>query len=701
MKVKSLYQDREMAEEIYPLQRIRNIGIMAHIDAGKTTTTERMLFYTRKIYRMGEVHEGTATMDWMDQEKERGVTITAAATTCFWKGHRINIIDTPGHVDFTAEVERSLRVLDGAIAIFCGVGGVEPQSETVWHQADRYRIPRIAFVNKMDRVGADYFAVVDEIKDKLDARPLVIQLPIGLGPDFKGVIDLISMRAYVYEKDALGETYEMRDLTEQEREYSWRWRESLIESLSELDEGILESYLEGEEIGEELIEKVIREATLKKGWVPVLCGSALKNKGIQPLLDAVVKYLPSPEDIPPVKGIHPETGEEIERRCSLDQPFSALAFKIATDPFVGRLTYVRIYSGKIKPGDKIYNVTRKREERVGKILLLHANKKEEKKMGFAGEIVGIIGLKETYTGDSLAIRSHPILLEKPRFPEPVIYVAVEPRNQDEAEKLSLALKKLEEEDPTFRARYNEETGQTILSGMGELHLEVLATRLLREFKVQARLGKPQVSYRETIRKEALSEGKFIKQTGGRGHYGHVVLKLEPIKDRDFEFLKEIKGGVIPSQYFSSIEKGVREALETGVIAGYPVIGVRVTLLDGSYHEVDSSDIAFHAAASIAVREGLRKADPYLLEPLMRLEVVTPEEFLGPVLGDLNSRGGEIQEMKHRGKTTIIIAQVPLREMFGYATILRSLTQGRGSYVMEFFRYAEVPEEIERKIREKF
>ena len=701
MKVKSLYQDRAMAEEIYPLQRIRNIGIMAHIDAGKTTTTERMLFYTRKIYRMGEVHEGTATMDWMDQEKERGVTITAAATTCFWKGHRINIIDTPGHVDFTAEVERSLRVLDGAIAIFCGVGGVEPQSETVWHQADRYRIPRIAFVNKMDRVGADYFAVVDEIKDKLDARPLVIQLPIGSGPDFKGVIDLISMRAYVYEKDTLGETYEVRDLTEQEKEYSWRWRESLIESLSELDERILESYLEGEEIGEELIEKVIREATLKKGWVPVLCGSALKNKGIQPLLDAVVKYLPSPEDIPPVKGIHPETGEEIERRCSLDQPFSALAFKIATDPFVGRLTYVRIYSGKIKPGDKIYNVTRKREERVGKILLLHANKKEEKKMGFAGEIVGLIGLKETYTGDSLAIRSHPILLEKPRFPEPVIYVAVEPRNQDEAEKLSLALKKLEEEDPTFRARYNEETGQTILSGMGELHLEVLATRLLREFKVQARLGKPQVSYRETIRKEALSEGKFIKQTGGRGHYGHVVLKLEPIKDRDFEFLKEIKGGVIPSQYFSSIEKGVREALETGVIAGYPVIGVRVTLLDGSYHEVDSSDIAFHAAASIAVREGLRKAEPYLLEPLMRLEVVTPEEFLGPVLGDLNSRGGEIQEMKHRGKTTIIIAQVPLREMFGYATILRSLTQGRGSYVMEFFRYAEVPEEIERKIREKF
>ena len=688
-------------KDIYPLERIRNIGIMAHIDAGKTTTTERILFYTGKIYRMGEVHEGTATMDWMDQEKERGVTITAAATTCFWKEHRINIIDTPGHVDFTAEVERSLRVLDGAIAIFCGVGGVEPQSETVWHQADRYQVPRIAFVNKMDRVGADYFATIDEMKEKLDAQPLVLQLPVGEGENFRGMIDLVRMKAILYEKDELGQEFEVRELTPEERREAEKWQETLIEKLGEIEEEILEKYLEGEEISPELMEKAIRKATLEKFWVPVLCGSALKNKGIQPLLDAIVKFLPSPIDIPPIKGTHPKTGEEIERKPSVSAPFSALAFKIATDPFVGRLTYARIYSGKIKPGEKVFNATRGKEERISKILLFHANKKEERRQGHAGEIVGLIGLKETFTGDTLCDRSHPIILEKPRFPEPVVSLAIEPRNKDEAEKLTVALRKLEEEDPTFKVKYDPETGQTLLSGMGELHLEVLATRLIREFKVQARLGKPQVSYREAIRKEVVQEGKFIRQTGGRGHYGHVVLRLEPSEDKEFEFINEIKGGVIPSQYIPAVEKGVREALETGVLAGYPVIRIKVRLIDGSYHEVDSSDLAFYTAASIAVREGLKKAEPYLLEPIMRLEVVVPEEYLGQVLGDLNARNGEIEEIKHRGKTTIIIAYVPLREMFGYATILRSLTQGRGSYVMEFSKFMEVPEELAKKLMEEY
>ena len=697
-KLSIMLENREKVG-FYPLHRIRNIGIMAHIDAGKTTTTERMLFYTGKIYRMGEVHEGTATMDWMEQEKERGVTITAAATTCFWKEHRINIIDTPGHVDFTAEVERSLRVLDGAIAIFCGVGGVEPQSETVWRQADRYGVPRIAFINKMDRKGADFFAAVDEIRDKLEAHPVVITLPLGEEENFKGVINLLNMRAYIYEKDELGLEYEERELNAEELEFARRWRESLLEQLGEENEEILEKYLEDVEIEQGLLEKVLRRVTLEKFWVPVLCGSALKNKGIQLLLDAIVKFLPSPLDVPPVKGVHPVTEKEIFRETSLDTPLSALAFKIANDSFVGRLVYLRIYSGCIKVGEKVYNSTRNTVERVSKILLLHANKREEKNIAHAGEIAAIVGLKETFTGDTLCDKSHPIILEKPRFPEPVVSIAIEPRNKDEANKLALALKRLEEEDPTFRVRFEEETGQTLISGMGELHLEVLTTRLIREFKVGIRLGKPQVSYREAIRKEVTSEGKFIRQTGGRGQYGHVVLHLTPIES-EFEFINKIKGGVIPPQFISSVEKGVKEALESGVLAGYPVINIRVILIDGSYHEVDSSDIAYYTAASMAIRDGVRKADPYLLEPIMKLEVVTMEEYLGEVLGDLSARGGEITEMKHRGKICIVIAYVPLREMFGYATILRSLTQGRGSYIMEFAKFSEVPENVLKKILEE-
>ncbi|NOZ64688.1 MAG: elongation factor G, partial [Caldiserica bacterium] len=658
--------EKEEKREVYPLQKIRNIGIMAHIDAGKTTTTERILFYTGKIYRMGEVHEGTATMDWMDQEKERGVTITAAATTCFWKGHRINIIDTPGHVDFTAEVERSLRVLDGAVAVFCGVGGVEPQSETVWRQADRYRVPRIAFVNKMDRKGADFFTVVDEIRDKLEAYPVVIALPLGEEENFKGVIDLVSMKAYIYGKDGLGLEYEERELTPEELEFAGRWRESLLEQLGEENEEILEKYLEDREIERELIEETLRKVTLEKYWVPVFCGSALKNKGIQLLLDAIVKYLPSPLEVPPIRGIDPVTERELVRETSLDAPLSALAFKVANDPFSGRLIYLRIYSGYIRAGGKVYNATRKKMERISKILLLHANKREERPIAHAGEIAVIVGLKDTFTGDTLCDKAHPIILERPRFPEPVISIAIEPKNKNEATKLVEALKKLEEEDPTFKVRFDEETGQTLISGMGELHLEVLTTRLIREFKVGIRLGKPQVSYREAIKKEVTAEGKFIRQSGGRGQYGHVVIRLTPINSEEFEFVNKIKGGVIPPQFIPAVKKGAKEALDSGVLAGYPVINVKVTLIDGSSHEVDSSDIAYYTAASMAVRNGLQKASPYLLEPIMKLEVVTMEEYLGEVLADLSARGGEIAEMKHRGKICIIIAYVPLREMFGYA-----------------------------------
>ena len=696
----NIVMENSTKKGIYSIEKIRNIGIIAHIDAGKTTTTERILFYTGKIYRMGEVHNGAATMDWMDQEKERGVTITAAATTCFWKDYRINIIDTPGHVDFTAEVERSLRVLDGAIGVFCGVGGVEPQSETVWRQANKYNIPRIAFINKMDRKGCDFFAAVDEIKEKLGAKPLIIQLPLGKEEKFEGIIDLLKMKALTYE-DKLGLKFFERELKEEEFKFAQKFRESLLEQLGEVEEEILEKYLEGEEISISLLERALRKATLKKFWVPVLCGSALRNKGIQPLLDAVVKYLPSPIDVPPVKGIHPSKKKEVERESSTKAPFSALAFKVAQDSFVGRLIYTRVYSGCISPGEHIYNSTRKEMERISKILLLHANKREERNIAYAGEIVGLVGLKGTFTGDTLCDKNSPILLEKLRFPEPVISVAIEPRSKDEADKLSIALRKLEEEDPTFKVKYDPETGQTLMSGMGELHLEVLTTRLMREFKVQAKLGEPQISYRESIEKEVISEGKFIRQTGGRGHYGHVVLHLVPIKGKEFEFVNKIRGGVIPSQFFPSIEKGVRETLKSGVLLGYPVINIKIALIDGSYHEVDSSDIAFYTAATTAVIEGLRKAKPYLLEPIMKLEVVALENCLGEVLGDLGARDGEVTEVKHRGGFSIIIAYVPLRKMFGYATILRSLTQGRGNYVMEFARFSRVPEGVFEKMVKNF
>ncbi len=696
-----LLEKMENLEGFYPLSRIRNIGIMAHIDAGKTTTTERILFYTGRISRMGEVDEGTATMDWMEQEKERGVTITAASTTCFWRKHRINIIDTPGHVDFTAEVERSLRVLDGALAIFCGVGGVEPQSETVWRQADRYNIPRVAFINKMDRVGADYFATLKEMEDKLGAKVLPLQLPLGEGANFRGVIDLLSMKEIIYEKDELGIEFEVKEIEEENLEEAYRWKEILLDRLSEVEEEIIREYVEKGEVEEEVLKRAIRKATTKDFLTPVLCGSALKNKGIQLLLDAIVDYLPSPLDIPPIKGINPKKREEEEREPDINAPFSALAFKITTDPFVGRLTYLRIYSGKIKIGDKVFNATRNIYERINKILLMHANKREEKSCSYAGEIIAAIGLKKTYTGDTLCDFHHPIILEKPRFPEPVISVAIEPKNKQEEEKLSLALKKLEEEDPTFKVSIDRETGQTLISGMGEFHLEILTTRLIRDFKVQARLGKPQVSYRESVRGEAEAEGKFIKQTGGRGHYGHVWIKVEPWKGKEFEFVNALKGEVIPSQFIPAIEKGIRESLESGILAGYPVINIKVTLFNGSWHEVDSSEIAFYTAASLAIKEALKKADPYLLEPIMKLEVVIPEEYLGEVIGDLVSRGGEIVERKHRGNICIIIAYVPLREMFGYATILRSLTRGRGTYIMEFARYQEVPPGIVDKLLEKF
>ncbi|MCG0277115.1 MAG: elongation factor G [Thermanaeromonas sp.] len=688
-----------MARE-HPLEKTRNIGIMAHIDAGKTTTTERILFYTGRVHRMGEVHEGTATMDWMVQEQERGITITSAATTCFWRDCRINIIDTPGHVDFTVEVERSLRVLDGAVAIFCSVGGVEPQSETVWRQADKYGVPRIAYINKMDRVGADFFRAVREISEKLGATPVPVQLPIGVEDSFQGVVDLIRKKA-LYFVDELGTVIEEGPVPEDMQELVDEYREKLLEAVAESDEELMVKYLEGEELTEEEIKKGIRKATIALKMVPVLCGSSFKNKGVQPLLDAIVDYLPSPVDIPAVRGIDPETGQEDRRKASDNEPLAALAFKIMADPYVGKLTFIRVYSGTLKPGTYVYNSTKGKRERIGRILRMHANHREEVGEAFAGDIIAAVGLKETTTGDTLCDEQHPIILESMDFPEPVISVAIEPKTKADQEKMSLALQRLAEEDPTFRMHTDPETGQTIISGMGELHLEIIVDRLLREFKVGANVGKPQVAYKETIRRPVRAEGKYIRQTGGRGQYGHVILELEPLEPgKGYEFVNKIVGGVIPKEYIPAVDAGIREAMENGVLAGYPLVDIRAILVDGSYHEVDSSEMAFKIAASQALKDGVKRAKPVLLEPIMKVEVTVPEEYMGDVIGDLNARRGRIEGMEPRAGAQVIRAYVPLAEMFGYATDLRSRTQGRGTYVMQFSHYSEVPANLAEEIIKK-
>ncbi|MDI6638087.1 MAG: elongation factor G [Bacillota bacterium] len=680
-------------DERFPLERTRNIGIMAHIDAGKTTTTERILFYTGRVHRMGEVDDGAATMDWMVQEQERGITITAAATTCFWKDHRINIIDTPGHVDFTMEVERSLRVLDGAIAVLCAVGGVEPQTETVWRQADRYHVPRIVFVNKMDRVGADFNRAVSMIRDRLGARGVPIQIPIGSEEGFKGVVDLIEQKAVLY-LDDLGIQQEVTDIPPEMQEEAMKRREELIEAIADTDDDIMAKYIDGKEITTTELKQALRRATLAVKIVPVLCGAAFRNKGVQLLLDAVVDYLPAPNDLPPVRGTNPRTGEEEERAADDSQPFSALAFKIATDPYVGKLTYFRVYSGVVRAGSYVYNATKGKKERLARILLMHANHREDVDVARAGDIVAAVGFREVTTGDTLSDEERPVILEAIEFPEPVISVAVEPKTKADEDKLAAALAKLAEEDPTFHVRQDPETGQTVISGMGELHLEIIIDRLVREFRVEANVGKPQVSYRETIRSTVESEGKFIRQTGGRGQYGHVKIILAPLPaGGGFEFEDRVTGGAIPKEFIPAVEAGAREAMESGVLAGYPLVDMKVTLFDGSYHEVDSSEMAFKIAASMAVKDGARRADPVLLEPLMRVEVVVPEEFTGDVIADISARRGRVQGMERRGPSQIIRAHVPLAEMFGYATDLRSLTQGRGTYIMHFMRYEEVPAQI--------
>lgn len=682
-----------MMSRTTPLTQIRNIGIMAHIDAGKTTTTERILFYTGKVHRMGEVHEGSATMDWMIQEQERGITITSAATSCIWRDVLITIIDTPGHVDFTIEVERSLRVLDGAVAVFCAVGGVEPQSETVWRQADHYRVPRIAFVNKMDRVGADFFNVVDMIHNRLGANPVPIQIPIGSEERFRGVVDLVEMVAVMY-KDDLGREREVVPIPDDMLEPANSWRERLIESVADVDDAVMERYVEGGQIPVEQLRSALRKGTLANRIVPVLCGSAFKNKGIQLLLDAIVHYLPSPQDLPPVVGVVPGKGEEAIREVSDDEPFSALAFKIMSDPYVGKLAYFRVYSGTLKAGSYVYNATKDKRERIGRILRMHANSREDVTEVSTGDIVAAVGLKDTGTGDTLCDDSNPIVLESLDVPEPVISVAVEPKTKADDDKLSLSLGRLAEEDPTFRVHVDEDSGQTIISGMGELHLEIIVDRLLREFKVQATVGKPQVSYRETITKSVKTEGKFVKQTGGRGQYGHCMIELTPLgPEGGFEFENKIVGGAIPKEYTSAVEAGLRDAMTTGVIAGYPIMGVKATLYDGSYHEVDSSELAFKMAAAMALRDGCRKADPVLLEPVMRVEVVVPEEYLGDVMADIMSRRGRVLGMEQRVNTQVVRAIVPMSEMFGYATDLRSATQGRATYSMHVHGYEEVPKSI--------
>ena len=681
------------------LKDTRNIGIMAHIDAGKTTTTERILFYTGVNHKIGEVHEGAATMDYMEQEQERGITITSAATTAFWNKHRINIIDTPGHVDFTVEVERSLRVLDGSVAVFSAVDGVQPQSETVWRQADKYNVPRMAFLNKMDRVGADFDMCVNDIKEKLGGNGVPIQLPIGAEDDFEGIIDLVTMKEYLFKDETMGADYDITEIRAELAEKAEEAREHMIESVVETDDELMEKYFGGEEITEEEIKKALRTATIEGTVVPVLCGTAFKNKGIQPLLDAIVAYMPSPVDINEgkVKGTDPKTEEPMEREISDDAPFAALAFKIITDPFVGRLSFFRVYSGVLEKGSYVLNSTKGKKERMGRLLQMHANKREELDIVYSGGIAAAVGLKDTTTGDTLCDENAPIILEKMEFPDTVIQIAVEPKTKADQEKMGTALSKLAEEDPTFKVTTNQETGQTLISGMGELHLEIIVDRMKREFKVEANVGKPQVAYRETINGAADVEEKYAKQSGGRGQYGHVKMKVEANPDKGYEFINQITGGAIPREYIPAVDKGIQEALEAGVVAGYPVQDVKVTLYDGSYHEVDSSEMAFKIAGSMAIKKALRAANPVLLEPIFKVEVTTPEEYMGDVIGDLNARRGQVSGMTDRNNAKIIDAQVPLAQMFGYATDLRSKTQGRASYSMEFEKYVEVPKNIAQQV----
>ncbi|MBZ5512552.1 MAG: elongation factor G [Acidobacteriia bacterium] len=682
---------------LVPLDRCRNIGIMAHIDAGKTTTTERVLFYTGRTHRIGEVHEGTATMDWMEQEQERGITITSAATTCTWRDERINIIDTPGHVDFTAEVERSLRVLDGAVAVFDAVHGVEPQSETVWRQADKYGVPRICFINKMDKTGADFERAVETIRKRLNARPVAIQLPIGSESNFKGVIDLFEMKAIVWLEETLGAKFEIQDIPENLKKKANAFHSQLVETIVENDDDLLHKYMEGEIITADELKKSLRKSVIGLKLFPVLCGSAFKNKGVQPMLDSVVDFLPSPADIPPVKGMDPNTGKEVERAPDDNAPLAALAFKIMTDPFVGQLAFIRIYSGQLKTGDSIWLPAKNKRERIGRLLKMHANKREEISEIYAGDICACVGLRTITTGDTICDETSPIVLESIVFPAPVIAVAVEPKTKADQEKMGVALGRLAQEDPTFKVNTDPDSGQTIISGMGELHLEIIIDRMMREFKVEANVGKPQVAYRETIRKPSQAEGKFIRQTGGRGQYGHVKIKLEPNPGKGYEFENEIVGGSVPKEFIKPVDHGIKEALEGGILAGYPMVDVKAILYDGSYHDVDSSEMAFKIAGSMAFKEAARRATPVLLEPVMSVEVVVPEDFMSAIIGDLNSRRGRIEGMEHRAGSQVIKAMVPLSEMFGYATQMRSNTQGRATFSMHFSRYEEVPRSVSDEI----
>ena len=682
------------------LEMTRNIGIMAHIDAGKTTATERILYYTGKTHKIGDTHEGTATMDWMAQEQERGITITSAATTAFWKGHRINIIDTPGHVDFTVEVERSLRVLDGSVTVFCAKGGVEPQSETVWHQANKYKVPRMAFVNKMDIMGADFYNVIHMMHDRLKCHPLPIQLPIGAEDDFKGIIDLMEMKAYIY-NDELGNDISVIDIPDDMKEKAEQYHAEMVEAIAETDDALMEKFLEDEELTIDELKKALRAATIANDLVPVCCGTAYRNKGVQKLLDAIVDYMPSPIDIPPIDGIDPETGEETVRHSSDTEPFSALAFKIATDPFVGKLCFFRVYSGTVDAGATVYNSTKGKSERMGRILMMHANHRQDIETCYAGDIAAAVGLKQTTTGDTLCDPKHEVILESMEFPEPVIRVAIEPKTKASQEKMGIALAKLAEEDPTFKTYTDEETGQTIIAGMGELHLEIIVDRLLREFKVEANVGKPQVAYRETIRKNVDVENKYARQSGGKGQYGHVKIRVFPNEaGKGYEFVNKVVGGAIPKEYIPAVDAGIQSAMQSGVLAGYPVVDIKVELYDGSYHEVDSSEMAFKIAGSMALKDALRKANPVILEPIMKVVVIVPETYMGDVIGDLNSRRGQIQGMEARNGVEEIRAMVPLSEMFGYATDLRSKTQGRGQYTMEPSHYSEVPKSVAEDIMSK-
>ena len=689
-----------MADRKTPLHMVRNIGIAAHIDAGKTTTSERILFFTGMSHKIGEVHDGAATMDWMEQEKERGITITSAATTCFWKDHQINLIDTPGHVDFTIEVERSMRVLDGAVSVFCSVGGVQPQSETVWRQANKYHVPRIVFVNKMDRIGANFFNVESQIRNRLKANPVPIQIPIGAEDNFRGVVDLVKMKAYVWEDDKKPTDYKEIEIPAEVKDKAEEYRAKLIEAVSETDDSLMEKFFSGEELSEEEIKKGIKAGCLRMTITPMLCGTAFKNKGIQPLLDAVVAYLPAPDEIEAIKGVY-EDGSEVTVESTDNGEFAALAFKIMTDPFVGQLTFIRVYRGSLESGSYAYNTVQDNKERIGRLLKMHSNKREEISVIHAGEIGAVVGLKNTLTGDTLASEKDKVILEKMDFPEPVISVAVEPKTKADQEKMAIALQKLAQEDPSFRVSTDEESGQTIISGMGELHLEIIVDRMLREFKVDAEVGQPQVAYRETIRKAVEQEYKYAKQSGGRGQYGHVFLRIEPLPAASgFEFVNDIKGGVVPKEYIPAVEKGCKEALQSGVLAGYPVEDVKVTLFDGSYHEVDSSEMAFKLAASMGFKEGARKAGAVILEPMMKVEVETPEEYMGDVIGDLNKRRGQVNSMDDRNGVKIIAAYCPLAQMFGYSTDLRSMTQGRATYSMEFDHYEEVPKNVSEEIIKK-